>query len=329
MPKKEKPPIISLLSTLTEGGIKTINEIESDTNRINNLKNIYELQSNIKENLITVSPFLCKPWYLADRLEVEMGNIEELSLSIQKNGQQEPILIRPIKPNQELSSKIKYEIIFGNRRWKACCLINKPIKAIIRNISDQEAAICQKEENSYRRNLSDYSRCLSYEKLLAKNIFNNLTQLAIKMNIPKQTISDIMSYSRIDKKILDAIPEPHKLSRNSAIKLAKISSSYISKNELNIIIENAEKINFGIIPAKNIENLLFKKSKLTPKPNIIKTIKNSQKKKIFTIHYNAQNNLVITTSKHITNTLSINKISEKLLKEFDFLDINVRPPDND
>ena len=80
----EEPPIISLLSTLTEGGIKTINEIESDTNRINNLKNIYELQSNIKENLITVSPFLCKPWYLVDRLEVEMGNIEELSLSIQK-----------------------------------------------------------------------------------------------------------------------------------------------------------------------------------------------------------------------------------------------------
>ena len=57
-------------------------------------------------------------------LRLTFFKIDELAEDILKNGQINPVLIRPYE-----DKNFKYEIIAGSRRWKACLLANirKPI----------------------------------------------------------------------------------------------------------------------------------------------------------------------------------------------------------
>ena len=207
-----------------------------------------------KEEIKIISAERCAPWHLADRQESEMGDIKSLALSIKAYGQQEPILARPTK---DKNSSFEFEIIFGNRRWQACKLINSPIKAIIKNISDEEAAIAQKEENENRKDISDYSKAVHYKSLLNKNVFSNMSELSQKMGISKATLSDLMSYTRINDKVLAAIKCPSKISRKAAAKLAALSND-ISDKSINILIKVAKGVEDGKVSARQIEDLYKK-----------------------------------------------------------------------
>lgn len=206
------------------------------------------------EMLIEISPAICKPWDFSDRNDAELGNIEELANSIQNAGQQEPALVRPIK-NSHLSADptIKYEIIFGNRRWRACKLAGKNLLAIVRELSDQEAALAQKEENENRQDISDYSRAIHYKRLIDAQVFENENQLANKLNINRSLINNMMSYNRIPKQILDAITNVHQLSQRMAIKLAALSKN---PENLEALILLAPKIGAGKIASNYIDKAI-------------------------------------------------------------------------
>ena len=225
---------------------------------------------NAKEILIEISTTVCKPWDFSDRDEAELGNIEELANSIQNAGQQEPILVRPIKA-ASLSSNplIKYEIIFGNRRWRACKLIGKNLLAIVRDLSDQEAALAQKEENENRQDISEYSRAIHYKRLIDAEVFENENQLAIKLNIHRNLINNLMSYTRIPKQLLDAIPNIHDLSQRMAMKIASLSR--IPEN-LGVLMLLAPKIGDGKVTSTNIDKTLEEIKIGNPVPNTKKSI---------------------------------------------------------
>lgn len=210
------------------------------TNEIASPSSITQREKPRTDSLIEISPAACKPWDFYDRHESELGNIEELANSIQKAGQQEPILVRPIK-NTHLSAdpSIKYEIIFGNRRWRACKLIGKNLLAIVRVLDDQEAALSQKEENENRQNISDYSRSIHYRRLIDSGVFTNENQLSVKLNIPRNSLNDLMSFNRIPTQLLDAIPNVHTLSLRMGVKLALLCKN---PENLEILIQLAPKI---------------------------------------------------------------------------------------
>lgn len=206
------------------------------------------------ETLIEISPAHCRPWDFSDRQDAELGNIEELANSIQKAGQQEPALVRPvINPHLSADPSIKYEIIFGNRRWRACKLIGKNLLAIVRNLSDQEAAVAQKEENENRQNISDYARAIHYKRLIDSGVFSNDNQLAVKLNIPRNSLHDLMSYNRIPKQLLEVIPNIHQVSQRMAVKIATLA-----KNPENVefLILLAPKIGAGKISSTSLEKIL-------------------------------------------------------------------------
>lgn len=206
------------------------------------------------ETLIEISPSHCKPWDFSDRNDAELGNIEDLANSIQKAGQQEPVLVRPVSnPHLSADPSIKYEIIFGNRRWRACKLIGKNLLAIVRELTDQEAALAQKEENENRTDIGDYSRSMNYKRLIDAQIFANENQLALKLNIPRNRINDLMSYTRISKQLLDAIPNVHQLSQRMAIKLASLSKH---QENLDALILLAPKIGANKITSGSVEKAL-------------------------------------------------------------------------
>lgn len=218
-----------------------------------------------KESLVLLAHERCEPWAYADRSEEEMGDIESLAISIKKHGQQEPILVRPKSiPN----NKVEYEIIFGNRRWRACVSLNIPVKAIIKTLTDQEAAISQKEENENREGISDYSKAIFYKKMLDNKIFSSTGVLANSMGIGKSTLLDLLSYTRIKQEIMLAMPNPHKLSRKAAAKLAALSSLQ-DQVIIDKLVTLAPDIAQGKISARTIDSALKQQEEaaLTQKSN--------------------------------------------------------------
>ena len=87
--------------------------------------------------------------------------LKELAVSIKEHGVIQPIIVRQIKSNN------KYEIIAGERRYKASALAGlTKIPAIIRNLDDKEAAKVALLENLQRKNLNPIEEARTYQKII-------------------------------------------------------------------------------------------------------------------------------------------------------------------
>ncbi len=94
------------------------------------------------------------------RKTFDQGTLLELAMSIKERGVLEPIVVRPI-------GEEKYEIIMGERRWRASQLAGlTTIPAIVKEQSDDEAAADALVENFQREDLNPVERTLAIKKLL-------------------------------------------------------------------------------------------------------------------------------------------------------------------
>ena len=99
---------------------------------------------------------LVDPSFVSDRLaRAEDADFGRLVESIRESGQQVPILVRP-----HPAAPGRYQIAYGHRRRDAAAELGRPVRAIVRGLSDAELVIAQGKENSERRNLSFIERAL-------------------------------------------------------------------------------------------------------------------------------------------------------------------------
>ncbi len=80
-----------------------------------------------------------------------------------------------------------------------------------------------------------------------------MAELSQKMGVGKATLSDLMSYTRIDTRIISSIKYPHKVSKKAAAKLAALSQN-ISDKSLQSLLKIIPDIESGIISARQIES---------------------------------------------------------------------------
>src|SRR5690625_6173035 len=84
--------------------------------------------------------------------------LEELAASIRSQGVMQPIVVRPI-------SDEKYEIIAGERRWRAAQLAELDrIPAIIRDVPDEAAIAMALIENIQREDLNPIEEALALKR---------------------------------------------------------------------------------------------------------------------------------------------------------------------
>lgn len=86
--------------------------------------------------------------------------LEELADSIKSLGLIQPITVRPI-------GKERYEIVAGERRWRACQLAGlKTVPCIIYQYNDEEAARAATIENLQRQDLNPVEEAKAYQRLI-------------------------------------------------------------------------------------------------------------------------------------------------------------------
>lgn len=91
---------------------------------------------------------------------IQEQDLKELAASIEKHGVMQPIVIRPIQDDQ-----FSYEIIAGERRWRAAQLAGlKQVPAIVRDLNDQVAIALALIENIQRQDLNPIDQALALQR---------------------------------------------------------------------------------------------------------------------------------------------------------------------
>lgn len=93
------------------------------------------------------------------RRQMDPGPLQELADSIKAQGVMQPILVRAIDES-------RYEIIAGERRWRATQLAGLgDIPAIVKNVSDEDAIAIALIENIQRENLNAIEEAAALHRL--------------------------------------------------------------------------------------------------------------------------------------------------------------------
>ncbi|RDJ01393.1 plasmid partitioning protein RepB [Rhizobium grahamii] len=117
-----------------------------------NAKQASKLQQQLAEGeaVISIEPASIDTSKIVDRIPIEVDPaFDALVESIAEHGQQVPILVRP---NPQAPGR--FQIAYGRRRLKAAEKLRRPVRAIVRNLSDSQLYVAQGRENLDRKDLS-------------------------------------------------------------------------------------------------------------------------------------------------------------------------------
>ncbi|NGX17546.1 ParB/RepB/Spo0J family partition protein [Wenzhouxiangella sp. XN24] len=97
------------------------------------------------------------------RLDIRQETLEDLADSIRAQGVVQPIVIRPVT---DTGDGARFEIIAGERRWRAAQLAGlQKVPVIIRDVPDEAAVAMALIENIQRENLNPLEEARSLERL--------------------------------------------------------------------------------------------------------------------------------------------------------------------
>lgn len=101
----------------------------------------------------------CQRGKYQPRRDMHQEQLEELAESIKAQGVMQPIVVRQIGPD-------RYEIIAGERRWRATQLAGLDrIPAVIRNVPDEAAIAMSLIENIQREDLNPIEEAMALKRL--------------------------------------------------------------------------------------------------------------------------------------------------------------------
>src|SRR5215831_5559637 len=103
--------------------------------------------------IVELDTALIDPSFIADRMAQNDEAYTALRAGIEAEGQLSPILVRP---HPETSGR--YQVAFGHRRVRVAQEIGRPVRAVVRSLSDEELILAQGQENSARADLSFIER---------------------------------------------------------------------------------------------------------------------------------------------------------------------------
>lgn len=117
----------------------------------------------------------------------------ELSESVKQYGVLQPLLVQ--------DKKDYYEIIAGERRWRAAKLAGlKEVPVIIKNLTDQEIVEISLIENIQRENLNPIEEALAYKRLL--NEFNlKQDEVAERVSKSRTAVTNSMRLLKLDERV--------------------------------------------------------------------------------------------------------------------------------
>lgn len=144
------------------------------------------------DKVVELSPAQIEASFIQDRIPTENdAALDELIASMRESGQQVPILVRP-HPTKDNH----YQAAYGHRRLRAAIVLERSVKAIVRQLSDEELIVAQGQENGPRVDLSFIERALFAKKLEQHGFDRDRISQALSVDKPETSrllqVSDVI-----------------------------------------------------------------------------------------------------------------------------------------
>lgn len=202
--RKERDPA----SRLTDNIGNALREQNDRLSRAEEIeRRLAEGQSVIELDADTIIPS-----FVQDRME---RGIEALRSSIREQGQQVPILVRP----HPLEAG-RYQVAFGHRRLRAVAELGLPVKAIVRELTDEQLVVAQGQENNEREDLTFIEKA-RFASQLNKQFPRDVVIAA--MSVDKSNLSKmLLLVDALPVELVDAIGAAPGIGRPSWQQLAEL-----------------------------------------------------------------------------------------------------------
>ena len=128
------------------------------------------------------------------RSQMNEEQLAELGASITANGVVQPILVRPMADG-------RFQLIAGERRWRASQMIGKPtIPAILRQVSDEQAMEITIVENLQRADLNAMEQARAFERLM-REFHMTQEQMALRTGKDRATIANFLRLLKLPQSV--------------------------------------------------------------------------------------------------------------------------------
>jgi ParB family chromosome partitioning protein len=164
-----------------------------------------EIEQKLVEGqvIVDLDPASIDASFVRDRMEASDEQSLAFREMIREHGQAVPILVRP-KPQQPG----RYEVAFGHRRLRAARELAIKVRAVVRDLTDEQLVVAQGQENSGRTDLTFIERARFAANLEDRKFSREV--IMASLSIDKSALSRLISVaSRIPPDVIDAIgPAP-------------------------------------------------------------------------------------------------------------------------
>ena len=217
--------------------------------------------------------------------------LKELAVSIKEHGVIQPIIVRNVNG--------KYEIIAGERRYKASALAGlTKIPAIIRDLDDKESSKVALLENLQRKNLNPIEEARTYQKILE---IDQMTQeeLAKTMGKSQSAVANKIRLLSLPDSVQDALLK-EQISERHARSLLNIPDADKQKEMLKKVIDTKMSV-------RNLEEEI--KQMYPREPKIPEAIPEEETRTVASMDAFVNNNPLIPTAEMPVDTSNYGKVT--------------------
>lgn len=151
---------------------------------------VEKITTKIKINDIKPNPY-------QPRTHFDEGALKKLAESIKEHGLIQPIVLRKVDKH--------YEIVAGERRWRASKLLNlKEIEAIIKDYSSEETSAIALVENLQRENLDPIEEACAYRKLMVTFSLSQ-EEIAEKVGKSRSQVANMLRLLKLSPFVQNAL----------------------------------------------------------------------------------------------------------------------------
>ena len=127
------------------------------------------------------------------RRTFDSETIQELAKSIKERGLIQPILVRPKSGTVD-----EYEIIAGERRWRAAGkALMATIPSLVKEITDEDSSVLALIENIQREELNAYEQAQGMEELRIKHNYTQ-QQLGDILGMPRASVANLLRLLKLE-----------------------------------------------------------------------------------------------------------------------------------
>lgn len=161
-----------------------------------------EAQALDHGQLKQINVHLLKRGEYQPRRHIKEQDLQELAASIEKHGIMQPIVIRPVD-----DEKYPYEIIAGERRWRAAQLAGlTEVPAIVRDLPDQVAIALALIENIQRQDLNPIDQAMALQRFHEEFGLSH-QEIADTVGKARTTVSNLLRLLSLSEHVKDLMQQ--------------------------------------------------------------------------------------------------------------------------